>query len=928
MAWLQSRAFVGPKYERSDSDYFYDWSQIVSSAEIPAIALSSCSLDSTINSSSTSISIYVSGGATPPTSGGVWIAGNSDNQAWEYISYSGRTIDGGGHFTLTGCVREPAGRREHTGSHNTGATVKFFWQLDTMSGDFSIVNELNDDECVIDWACDATGWLFPQASMRDGHLFVYQTRRSIESPTDVFTNEIVGFIDTRQSEHDYRKTGKWATHIVSVSGMINRYRAAGMRKGDYNLARGAVVQGSESLVAWWKERESGDYIEAEPSFDPSQVVDGEPKTLWIGDRAVGSEVQYAGNSNPNDATVNLPGDFVMITEIHLKPEVGQGDGYRYLQLTIGGYNNPDFRNITLATENHSYFIILGNYIHPFDTKENIILCENEKLFRKENPSADPYQIIEFTAVGKPNFLKDREASGALGLYQATLSQAWQHYVAWGSEVKPYVDSAFTGSPTIESPTDDFVDPLPAQTPGETYRYNFTNQSTPSDNWTISKLGTPGYFTSTAGAFLLLELPPLALVLAEDITSSYTGVVRISDGTLDTTAGLASSGSIQIGEAGEVVTYNNKTAGTINITARGQSSTDAIAHAKQDPIYVYESGLAINSLPYRTIEIARNGTIVPVDVRISTSKLSYTPRLPSDVGYGDDYDFTHTVTGNSAQTITYNLPSTRRIRYLLIEILSMSVDPARPRVNEIRALPDESYFETSTWFNSGETSAEFAKQILLNVGVPDGAINIESTAQGGWNTTENKLAWDVLSSYAFYANLLIRVSFDSQINISQRSYETGFYTPAQTWTRGNTLNVKLLTAPPESVAQVSLAWQLPDGSDKGTVYYPASADGTGEIYDVPEQIYTSESNAQARAEQIYWRKKFPYSWIVEAIPMDAVYIPGLIHDLTDWRLNTEMQPISRSCRVKSVDHQIVQSQETHTLTWKQVLQLVEILREQP
>lgn len=944
MAWLQSRAFIGAKYEQSNSDYFYDWTQHNLAEEIPALATATCAVETTVTSGAATIHISVSAG-TVPSSGGVWIAGNGSGQAWEYIQYSGITDLTGGEYNLTGCVREPVASREHNGIHTAGAIVRFWWQLDTMVGDFSFVEEMDDSESIIDWSANATGWLFPQAALRDGHIFIYQTKTAVANP---FTNTLIGFLDVRNSEHDYRRVGQWNVKIVSSSGMINRYRARGVRRGKYNIALGASAQATDSLSVAWKERVSGDYVEAEPTFGASNAVDGDIKTLWISDTFIGGEPDHyqlakasvsvgsrTSIDDPSVRTTNdgsghnlmMDGGVIIISEIHLSPAVGQAGGYRYVEITC--LNDLDIGtglDLYLTTDNAANFIMFTSMFRAMVSGDTLVFCENEDKFREENPSANPTQLVDLSQTIHYNFLNSLSLSGgtlAIFYEPEATSKHFYHEVKWGTGGTATVTSV--NEPITYTSDLTFGTALAVASNGQTYHYNYASNATSANNWDVGYTQSPGYSMSDK-VWMLVELPPLGLMLAEDITDSYTGAILLTDGTEETTSGLASSGSIQIGD--EVLSYNSRTATTITITGRAQSSTSAAAHVKDDPIYVYDSGLAINAFPIRTIEIARDGTIVPASVTIRSTKVTYPPRDPSQTSYTSDYEFSHSITGNTAQTITYNLASTLRMRHLLIEFDAMSVSKSRPRVNEVRALPDETFFDGDQWLYSGETATEMCEKLLLNVGFPAAAITANLTSGGGEHATANRLAWDVLVAYAQFAGLSIIVGRDSKITVGENGHRVGgdIITTTHTWQPSNTANWKLLTPPPEPVAQVIMPWQSADGSSSGIAYFPAQPTGNGEILEMPEQVFVSGVDAASSAEQLYWRKQFPYAWIAESSISGASFRPGQYHAIDGWTLNNEMQPISRYCLVRSVDHIIVMDEKSKTIRWHSIVNLAEINRE--
>lgn len=945
---LETVAFVGARYEPETSAYYFDFPTLLNRGDpLPEVATGAHTLAISVADGDTSIDVALdaSGAASSgdvPSSGGVWVGGNGSGQAWEYIQYSGKTNVSLYSVTLTGCVREPEINREHNGAHTAGAAVKFFWELDTMNGGgFRYSLDLDDTDSVIDWNGDASGWVFPQAALRDRHLFIYATR---DVPTEPFLIELVGFLRAPQGEQDYTGAGPWSVALTSASQVINRYTAPGMRRGVMNVARGASVQAVAALGAWWKERGSGDYIDAEPDLGASSAVDSDKKTLFIADAFVGTEPDHYQHSkvdtptgeklsldDPSIRTSNdaygratmMPGAMI-ISEIHHQRAVGQPGGYGYIELTaLDDLDLGTGTDLYIATDDHTRF--LPFVISPVVTGDKIVICENEDKFRAENPSAEPKQLIDISKGAYSTFFSDLSVAGdTLGLFYEfeAVTSRFYHVVTWGTggtaEITTLNNPSMYTSDLVFSPA------LPVATAGQTYHYNYARSSTAADNWDVGNIQTAGYLLGKA--WMLLELPPLGLKLAADISDAFTGNVKITDDSGETTAGLAlSSGTFDIQIGDEIITASGRTATTINLATRNVGGIQT-AHSAGDPIYILQDGIAINALPIRAVRLFRAGTIIPANFTLRTTAASYPPRTPDQAHYAADYEFSASVTGNTAQTATYNFAPTRRVRWLLVEFDAMSESPARPRLNEVEALIDEAYCDEATWLGNGSTASEFAAQLLTNIGYPAAAITAQTTAGSGEHATSSRLAWDVLAAYSEYAGLVSEVTRDSKIVIGSSGYWTGEISiPIQTWTPDNSRRVQPLKAPPAPVSQVKIKWQSRDGASNGVVVFPDSPDETGEVLEMPEQVYDNAAQAQDRAEKAYWRRKYPYTWIVESAQDARDMTPGWMHLLTGWKLHPDMQAVQRLCLVRSVEHFIEQDEETHDLEWRTTVTLEEIER---
>jgi hypothetical protein len=191
-----------------------------------------------------------------------------------------------------------------------------------------------------------------------------------------------------------------------------------------------------------------------------------------------------------------------------------------------------------------------------------------------------------------------------------------------------------------------------------------------------------------------------------------------------------------------------------------------------------------------------------------------------------------------------------------------------------------------------------------------------------------MAWEVIASYAQYAGLLIEVGLDSKITINDNNYMIGdIVTIDQTWTRSNSANVKYLGTAPENVSQVKIPWVNHDASLSGSVVFPTSPGEHGDIFEMDEQVYDDEASALERAEQLYYRKRYPYSWLVEPAVITGLFAPRETHALSDWKFNGEMQALDRTCFVKSVEYSVTMT-KTNDMRWEGVLNLVEMNRRQP
>lgn len=936
---LETRLLIGPKWQPatlpdgSANPYYYDWIATHTGGDTFAPPDDGM-LSATLSSGGTTAQITHGDWRTAMNKGGMWIAGNGADQAWEWVEYTAVTANGGNSYTINNLVRQPTANREHNGIHTNAAVVRHWWIMSMASADMDGAETFDANECASDWEATIKGWNYPQAPLRDGHLILYQTRTS---PADDFETVLIGWIHSPGGE-DFANSKEWQVKIASGAGMINRHRTNGIRHRKANIALGAKVSSVAALGHPSKERSSGDYAQSEPALSASSTVDGLTGTLYISDQYIGTETApYVANSTTvNDPTIAVSGGQVngnglLITEVHIADRVGQPPGYRYVELLAMG-DRADWAGgqwMSLCTENQNVSISL--HIASWEEGDRIIVCENETKFRAENPAARPDHVIDLGKINALSVLRGRSASGgAMAVYlHNTVSDYFVHYVAWGTgnheavigNPGPIYSGAFPGTDVA------------APSPGQTLFYNFANSSTAASNWTVSEYATPGYNPSDSTAWILYELPQLGLMLGQDITSGYTGRCIITDGTGETTAGLDDSGNMQIGD--EIISYDDRTPSDINITARGVSSTTAAAHVTGDAIYASESGLAIDALPVHQIDLVRDGNIVPHHYHLRTSPYSYKPRTPGENAWNLDYTFHARISNNKTERSPYVLSGgPYRARWILLEfeamwsITSAATINARARLNELEAMLDRSALHSSLWVANNTSVGQFAKKLLTNAGFPAGGITDNTgTTTGGEHATATGLTWDVLTSYAHFAGLIVRVGWDSRITIELNDYLIGeIFTPLYMWDLSDKDTLTYQELAPEPVSQVALTWQSRDGSTGGTVYYPSSPAATGIPLEIAEQCYDDETDAQTRAQRIYNLRRFGRQWTAEKIGEAKSFAVGDIHSIINWTLNSEMQPVARDCQVVRVQHSIRLDQESMAMSWEQAVHLREIGRE--
>ena len=103
--------------------------------------------------------------------------------------------------------------------------------------------------------------------------------------------------------------------------------------GDLDMAKKGNASGSTPLGSPYKERNTGDYVAANPSFDAGSVIDDDESTLWIAERYMGDYNTPAPNQDPLNYPPTKANTEVLFTQVYCNPPAGQSGGRRWIELT-------------------------------------------------------------------------------------------------------------------------------------------------------------------------------------------------------------------------------------------------------------------------------------------------------------------------------------------------------------------------------------------------------------------------------------------------------------------------------------------------------------------------------------------------------------------------------------------------------------------
>ncbi|MCB1714975.1 MAG: hypothetical protein KDK05_07555 [Candidatus Competibacteraceae bacterium] len=896
MSYVQWQMFIGPPFTRPSSDVHWDWSSLsIDTSYNPASIATT--LSSGVTPQGATLNVVSTG--TFPSTGGVWVGGAP---RWTYIRYSGTTAT-----TFTGCTW--TGDAEEMTSKGSGSAVAFWLPVTQNNGELTFNWELDSNLATSRWEIGIGGGVqIPQSAIRNNHLVLIQWATT---PGGTMNNHFLGWLSSpRYGEPGaYRK--RWSASVVSAAHKVGEIIVDGVRIGELNIAKEGSASAISTVAGPYKERKSGEYTAAEPDLSPASVIDGNDNTLWISEDVIGTPL---GLTVTNDPTTT---EALVISQVHIAKHPGQPAGYEWVELTLCA--TDDIPDLALWTDTSDLINIeVGG---DYNAGDKIIICSDDVLFNQQNPRSNAALVYSIEDTANSDFLSALDpAGGGLGVYTTTLGgEGWLHDVVWGTGSVP---DRGASNPSNRYGPDFNGGNITAPTAGQTMRYTFANSTTPKNNWVTDFNDHAGYRYSFGDGYdepwLLIELPAMGLMLAEDISSGHTGTTTLKDDSGPTTGGLPASGNILIGD--NIIAYNNKTATTIDITS---GVTDD--HVTGDTVYVYFSSVASDGVPINTVRWTAGSTYFE-DFDIYYSRLPEA-RSPGTSGYLDDYTLLASVTGHASST--YNLTfSTTRARKVVILPTLMNVDPARMRVYEVEILLDRTYYDTALWLADETPVVDLFSTLLENAYIPSGAITATDDTNHDMSDlqTERRNAWTVIADLADYTNHFVHCGRDSNFTVTANSFWTQgvSYTPDHTLTRSDIAEIEGFFdgSGVGNVSQVQLSWKSPDGAEEGTVYYPASGsqDWRGDIMEIGPYIFADSTDAAAAARKQYYLAKYPYTLYVK-LATPGSYEPGEIARV-QWKFDNSWGTTDRYYMITRVEESI------KDLSREQSLSLIVVSREVP
>lgn len=911
------RAFVGPRYEDAGSASRFEW-------WTPANLTESTELDANLSASAASVVLATA--LSLDSRGGVWVGPNGAGEGWEYISYTARNST-----TLSGCTRESAATREHSGIHTAGAVVRQWWPLESNDGALRLSETMDDSLGVITWSAAISGWKAPAAALRDGHVVVVQTRelyspaqrigapmgalaaitQTAGDPTaSAWTTLLIGFLRDIRLSDSGRKLGEWQCSIVSPASILQGHRAPGLRIGSFSLAGAASVRTATVLADVRRESQSGDFTEAAPQVAGASIVDENAGSLWIAERVVG----------PAEVAANAPSGYnSFASKIRINRWPGETDKSRYIEwrFAAGSFQDSWLCSSTNNPNGENQALIQWNDISTTEG-ERVIICEHEETFRRLHPEAADADLRE---IGSAFFDGLDLNADSIGIYDEQFN-GWSQTVAWGPSpaVKPHWENPDSGGDDEDGPNMSGTDACDPPLPGQVIRfyYNATASQT-ADHFVTDYLEYAGYLSGTGQApWAMLTLPEIGLMLDADIADDEPGAsdrLYITDfGGAASTIGLEASGTIQIGL--EQITYDDRSVDSVRVVARGANGTTAAAHRAGDLVQVVDSGTATTAPLVARIEWSRERTPAPTQFKIRTAKTA-TVRAPGEDGYTGDWTLAANVSGHSGLDYGLDL-APARVRHILIEIERMGSGPARPRLNEVRVIVAPAAYDGSLAMAAADVD-DVAEAILAGAGYNGALVKSGGQELDGITTDNQADAWQVLASLAQYANALVDVRRDGRIEISTNNLIAGSLSEDATIDEVAAGAVEMVQAATGAVGQVRIPWRTPDGSTRAEARWPTQPDAVGAIEERPEAIFPNSTTAEAAAERAYILARYPVQWLLECVEEQPAIRPGAVVRV-QWQFDPDLPQANRLAIVFAADHEITRGR------WVSVLHCTQADRE--
>lgn len=399
--YYEWRAYAGPIWKPATHTAFWNWSGLNAGAVYaPETAIPPTTLTATLSNGATTATVASTTGW--PSAGSFFVGPNGSGQAWERVDYTGKSAT-----TLTGLTRESVDN-EQTGTHSSGAVVRFWWPLETATGELMLWEQADQNMGSVNWRAELSGVNVPLAAVRNRSLILIQTRYWNGSAMSSWTNFLVGWAQNPKANDDANRERAWRLNVVSSAGLLERLRMPGIKVGADDLVRLGQPSASDTLPVAYKEFGAGDFT-GEPGFGADKLNDGDDGSLWIGDRFVGEVNLVPGGAGSK------------ITQLHISKYLGQSNGYRWIEITAFGTTSLS----VWIEAGYDYFVNLENQDISLGFAERAIFVENPTLFGEENSYTQGtiFDLTDFPLWNHNNNKQTVDLAGATGGW---FTLTWNH----------------------------------------------------------------------------------------------------------------------------------------------------------------------------------------------------------------------------------------------------------------------------------------------------------------------------------------------------------------------------------------------------------------------------------------------------------------------------------------------------------------------
>jgi hypothetical protein len=290
------------------------------------------------------------------------------------------------------------------------------------------------------------------------------------------------------------------------------------------------------------------------------------------------------------------------------------------------------------------------------------------------------------------------------------------------------------------------------------------------------------------------------------------------------------------------------------------------------------------------------------------------RNPDQENYLVDWTLRANGTNNVANSYSQPLTNTR-VKHILMETYSMTVDPARPRINAITALMDTSLQNPALYLPNNTSAGAFIRQLLINAGIPAGAISHTGTPNVSSTVTATDNAWAVAVDTAEYCGCRITVGRDSKISIAPDPFWTTSPGVSVTWDQSSASKFDPSFRRGNPVSQVILPWRTPSAEDSGKIFYP-TVPARGTKMELKETLYNNATAAQAAAQRLYFMSLYPFEASLDIAETAITYRAGELHAVS-WVFDPTLPAYTRTYAVTSAEHKLSKghwSTTLHLMQW--------------